>query len=280
MAEPPIAARGGRLAGSGASPPAFGVGMRLGRLVGADLTTQVAAGVILLAGWELAGWLYPSVWVSRPDLVVARLGTWIVGDLYLHLATTVCEVVVGLATGVVFGVFAGLLLGRSPVLAAILRPAVVAFYSVPLVALSPLFIMFFGLDMMPKIVLVGLVVFFLLLFNTISGVEQIDQDLLDSFQLLGATRQEEFRKVILPACMVWITGGLKIAVPYALVAATTGEILASRRGIGFLLTDAASMFDMTGLYAGLFVVMAAGLLAASLSSRLERWLLRWRHVAP
>jgi NitT/TauT family transport system permease protein len=139
--------------------------------------------------------------------------------------------------------------------------------------------MFFGLDMMPKIVLVGLVVFFLLLFNTISGVEQIDQDLLASFQLLGATRQEEFRKVILPACMVWIIGGLKIAVPYALVAATTGEILASRRGIGFLLTDAASMFDMTGLYAGLFVVMAAGLLAASLSSRLERWLLRWRHVA-
>ncbi len=78
--------------------------------------------------------------------------------------------------------------------------------------------------------------------------------------------------------MAWIIGGIKIALPYALVAATTGEMLAARRGLGFLLSYAASQFDMTSLYAALFILMLLGLLVSGAAARCERRVMRWRHA--
>jgi NitT/TauT family transport system permease protein len=240
---------------------------------------QIAVGVALLAGWEAVGRITGGTWTGRPSLIAVKLAEWLQGKLYIHLATTLTEVVVGLVTGSAMGVLAGLLLGRSPVASGILRPIVVAFYSVPLVAMAPLFIMFFGLDMTPKIILVTLVVFFLLFFNTFAGATSVDQDLVAQIELMGSTRREKFQKVVAPACMAWIIGGIKTALPYALVAATTGEMLAARRGLGFLLSDAASQFDMTSLYAALFVLMVLGLVVSEAASWSERHLLRWRHAA-
>jgi NitT/TauT family transport system permease protein len=138
--------------------------------------------------------------------------------------------------------------------------------------------MFFGLDMLPKIVLVTIVVFFLMFFNTFSGASSVDDDLIAQVELMGSTRQEKFRKVVAPACMAWIIGGIKTALPFALVAATTGEMLAARRGVGYLLSDAASQFDMTSLYAALFILMLLGLAVAETAAWGERHLLRWRHA--
>jgi NitT/TauT family transport system permease protein len=239
---------------------------------------QVAVGVVLLVVWEAVGRLHGTQWTSAPSLIAARLAQWVQGDLYLHIATTLTEVITGLVIGSAFGTVSGLLLGRSPVLSVILRPIIVAFYSVPLIALAPLFIMFFGLDMLPKIVLVTIVVFFLLFFNTFAGATSVDHDLIAQVELMGSTRREKFQKVVAPACMAWIVGGIKIALPYALVAATTGEMLAARRGLGFLLSDAASQFDMTSLYAALFILMLMGLVVSETASWGERHILRWRHA--
>src|SRR6202020_1083839 len=126
-------------------------------------------GVLLLAGWETIGRLYGSEWTSRPSLVAVRLASWLHGSLYIHVATTLTEVVTGLMVGAAFGVVAGLLLGRAP-----------------LIALAPLFIMFFGLDMLPKIVLVTIVVFFLLFFNTFAGAASVDNDLIAQIELMGS----------------------------------------------------------------------------------------------
>lgn len=242
------------------------------------LLWQVAVGVGLLAAWEALGRLHGSQWTSEPSLIADRLVQWARGNLYLQVATTLTEVVTGLVIGAAFGILAGLVLGRSPLLSVILRPIIVAFYSVPLIALAPLFIMFFGLDMLPKIVLVTIVVFFLLFFNTFAGATSVDHDLIAQVELMGSTRREKFQKVVAPACMAWIVGGFKIALPYALVAATTGEMLAARRGLGFLLSDAASQFDMTSLYAALFILMMMGLAVSEAAAWAERRLLRWRHA--
>jgi NitT/TauT family transport system permease protein len=239
---------------------------------------QVGVGIGLLVVWEAFGRLHGSEWTSEPSLIAARLVRWAQGDLYIDFATTLTEVVTGLVIGSAFGVLAGLVLGRSPILSVILRPIIVAFYSVPLIALAPLFIMFFGLDMLPKIVLVTIVVFFLLFFNTFAGATSVDQDLIAQVELMGSSRREKFQKVVAPACMAWIVGGIKIALPYALVAATTGEMLAARRGLGFLLSDAASQFDMTSLYAALFILMVMGLAVSELAAWSERRILRWRHA--
>jgi NitT/TauT family transport system permease protein len=239
---------------------------------------QVGVGVAMLAAWEASGRFFGTQWTSEPSLIAARLAQWAQGELYLHFITTLTEVVTGLCIGSLFGILAGLVLGRSPLLSVILRPIIVAFYSVPLIALAPLFIMFFGLDMLPKIVLVTIVVFFLLFFNTFAGATSVDHDLIAQVELMGSNRREKFQKVVAPACMAWIVGGIKIALPYALVAATTGEMLAARRGLGFLLSDAASQFDMTSLYAALFILMMMGLAVSEIAAWSERRILRWRHA--
>jgi NitT/TauT family transport system permease protein len=226
--------------------------------------------------WELAGRAFGPTWTSMPSLIVARLGEWIAGELAHHVGTTVAEMMMGIGCGAPPGIILGLVLGRAGVLAALLRPIIAAAYSVPLITLAPLFILWFGLGMPPKIVLVAIVTFFLLFFNTFSGAQSVDADLMSQLRLMGARRSEVLTKLIAPASAAWIVAGLKIALPYALIAATVGEILASRAGLGHLLVRATSQFDMTGVYTTLVVLMAVGVLAGEAALRLERWLLRWR----
>jgi NitT/TauT family transport system permease protein len=166
-----------------------------------------------------------------------------------------------------------------PVASIVLRPIIVGLYSVPLVTLAPLFIMFFGLGWLPKIVLVSIVTFFLLFFNTFTGAQHVDEDYLRTLDLMGATKFEQFRKVVAPATAVWIVGGIKIALPYALVATITGELLATRAGLGFLISRAAENFDMTSLYAVLLILMVIGLVLSEATIRLEHRFLRWRELA-
>jgi NitT/TauT family transport system permease protein len=245
---------------------------------GRTVAWQLAFGAILLAGWEILGRFGAGSIISRPSLIALRLENWFAGPIYPHLLTTLFELVVGMAIGCSLGIFFGLILGRMPVLAALLQPVIVAMYSVPLVALAPLFIMFFGLGALPKIVLVALVTFFLLFFHSFAGARRIDQDQVDALAVMGATRLEIFRKVVAPATTVWIIGGLKVALPYALVATVTGELLATRAGLGFLLSQASERYDMASLYGVLFILMVMGLLLSEISTRAENFLLRWRHA--
>lgn len=242
------------------------------------LEMRLLLGLAILVVWELAGRTYGHDWSSLPSLIGARLFQWVQGDLLMHVSVTLMELVIGFAIGSTGGILAGLLLGRSPVGAAICRPFIVAAYSVPMVTLAPLLILWFGLDLAPKIVLVSLVVFFLLFFNTFTGVQTVDADLVATLRLMGANPREQFQKVVAPASLVWIVSGLKLALPYALVAATVSEMLASRRGIGSLVAKAAQQFDMTALYSALFVLMILGVLIASGAIRMENYLLRWRNV--
>jgi NitT/TauT family transport system permease protein len=243
------------------------------------LVWQVAIVVGLLAIWEGFGRAAGGDQVSSPSRIAARIATWLGGELYPHLFTTLGELACGMIIGCSCGILAGLVLGRMPIVSLILRPIIVGLYSVPLVTLAPLFIMFFGLGLLPKIVLVSIVTFFLLFFNTFTGAQQVDEDYLRTLDLMGATKGEQFRKVVAPATAVWIVGGIKIALPYALVATITGELLATRSGLGFLISRAAERFDMTSLYAVLLILMAIGLLLSEAALRLEHRFLRWRQVA-
>jgi len=243
------------------------------------LIWQVALVVGLLATWEVAGRLTGADQVSSPSRIIQTIMIWLGGELYPHLFTTLSELACGMAIGCSLGILAGLLLGRMPIVSIILRPIIVGLYSVPLVTLAPLFIMFFGLGLLPKIVLVSIVTFFLLFFNTFTGAQQVDEDYLRTLDLMGASKFEQFRKVVAPATAVWIAGGIRIALPYALVATITGELLATRSGLGFLISRAAERFDMTSLYAVLLILMALGLLLSEAALRLEHRFLRWRQVA-
>jgi NitT/TauT family transport system permease protein len=230
----------------------------------------------LLVLWQLGGTYVSDRWVSSPVAILARLVDWTGRDLFMHLRVTMTEIVAGLAIGLPMGILAGVSLGRLRNVAAVLRPFVVVLNSMPIVAMAPLLIMWFGIGMLPKIVLVAFVSFLLLFFNTFAGARAVDEEQLDALTLMGASGMERFRKVVLPACTAWIFAGLKNALPYALIAAVIGEMMVSRAGLGHLVARAGQQFDMTGIYAGLFVLMIVGSILNEAISLAERHLLRWR----
>lgn len=229
-----------------------------------------------LAGWELASdRLLPAFYISRPSAIVERAtGALIGGSLYPHLTVTLVEMTVGFAIGLPLGIVVGLMLGASSFAARVWQPFIVLVYSIPLLALAPLFILWFGVALMPKIVLVSVSVFFFIFFNTYTGARELDHELVASLRVMGATWPEVFRKVTLPASVVWIFTGVKIAAPYALAGAVVAEMLVSRAGLGLLLMQAAQMNDMAGLYFILLVIMALGIVVADVTDRSERLILR------
>jgi len=242
------------------------------------LAWQAVVFVLMLGVWELGSHLTDPTWTSRPTLVAVRLFELFKGEIYKHLAVTIGEIAMGLVLGGVLGSIGGLWLGNAKYLGTLLRPIVVTLYNVPLVTLAPLFIVWFGFGMQSKVVLVAIAVFFVVFFNAFSGAQKVDEDILESMRLMGATRYEIFVKVVFPASMAWIVAGFKIAFPYSLMAATTGEMLAARDGLGSLLAKSAARFDMTGVYTILLVLMVIGMLMADFAVRSENYLLRWRNA--
>lgn len=231
---------------------------------------------VLLCGWEAYGRFVDDAWFSRPSLILKRIVAMAGSGLEVHIATTLSEMLAGLAIGVPAGTLLGLLLGRMPLVASIARPIIFGLYSIPLVTLAPLFIFWFGLGLTAKIVLVAIVTFFLLFFTTFAGMQTIDRDLIDSYRLMGATRGELLRRVIGPACLAWIISGLKLALPYSLIASVVGEMLMARAGLGYVLMNASQQIDMTGMFAVLFVLMAVGVCVGESVNVFERRVMRWR----
>ena len=237
---------------------------------------RLVVACVLLGSWEFYGRVVDATWTSQPSLIAARFVELLPGRLWFDVVVTLSEIAVGLSIGLPSGVLAGLVLGRLPFTAALLRPVIIALNSVPVIALAPLLIMWFGLGLAPKIALVTLVVFFLIFFNTFAGVQAVDKDWIATLSLMGGTSREQFQKVIAPACLAWILSGLKSALPYSLIAATVGEMMLARAGVGHLITSSAQQFDITGVFTGLVVLMALGGIINNLAVRLEAWLLRWR----
>jgi NitT/TauT family transport system permease protein len=239
---------------------------------------------VVLVAWELMAGnpklefvLVDKFWTSQPSDISQRLGEWIGrGTLWLHLLVTVEEMAIGLVIGSVLGITFGFLLGRNLTLARVLDPFIMAIYSIPKLALAPLFILWFGVGLEPKIVLVSTACFFLLFLNTYSGVRDVDHELIDIIRLMGASQRDLLFKVVLPSSSPWILTGLKAAVPYSLIGAVVGEIMASNRGLGYLLIHAQGQYDTAGVFAAIIVLMLMGLLLNEVVNRSETYLLRWK----
>lgn len=239
---------------------------------------------ILIVGlglWEgLAGRVVPTLWVSRPSDIADRLAEWLTnGYLLTHLFITLEETALGFAVGASAAIVVGLILGRNAFLARLLDPFLTAVYSLPKIALAPLFVLWFGIGFEMKVVMAATIVFFLVFWNTYGGVRDVDPELVDILRVLGASPRQVVMKVVLPSALPWIYTGLKLAVPYALIGAIVGEMIASNRGLGYVLAYASGRFDTTGLFAGLFVLTVISATMNEVLNRTERRLLRWKRSA-
>ncbi|WP_314173135.1 ABC transporter permease [Streptomyces winkii] len=233
--------------------------------------------VVLLAGWEAtAGSLFDITFTSKPSAIAARLGEWSSdGTLWTHSWVTIQEIVYGFLLGAAAGALAGFVLASLRLAYRVVDPFMMALYSIPKVALAPLFIVWFGIGMHMKVLLAAATVFFLVFLNTAAGVREVDRGLVDAVRLMGGSRRDIALKVVLPASMTGVLTGLKVAIPYALIGAVIGELVASNRGLGYLINDAAAQFDTAGVFATLVVLsVIAGLLnvlVGLIGRRVNRW---------
>ena len=221
------------------------------------LLQRIAILVGFLAFWQFAaGRLIREFYVSSPTKIATVFWSWVMdGSLFYHAGITATEAFAGFGLGAAAGLGIGLLLGRAEKLADMLNPFIIAFYSIPKVALAPLFIIWFGIGLDMKIVLTAVIVFFLVFLNTYTGVRGVSRELVTILQLMGANEGHVLRKVIVPSAIVWVFAGLRLSVPYAIIGAIVGEIIASNRGLGYLLSSSSSQFNTAGTFAALVAII-------------------------
>jgi NitT/TauT family transport system permease protein len=235
-----------------------------------------ALAILVFWQWS-AGRLIKEIYVSKPTAVAERLyELFSSGEIYPHLWTTGQELVLGYIIGVTGGILGGYALGRSPRLARIFEPYVMAFYGVPKIALAPLFIIWFGIGIWSKIALAAIMVFFLVFYNVYSGVRAVDREQINLALVMGANQRQLTYHVYFPAAAPYVILGMRMAVPYSVIGVIVGEFTSSTQGLGLFIHEASSTYDPAGVFAGIVILLAFVIVANTLASRLERRFLRWK----
>ena len=198
------------------------------------------------------------------------------GTLWRHIRITLVEIFWGLALGLSLAISLGYLLAKSRLLERILSPYIVAFQAIPIIALAPLLVIWFGYGSLSKILTCALVVFFPVLINTIVGIRDVEQDLVDLMRSLEANRWQTFIMLEVPAALPVLFGGLRIGVTLSVIGAVVGEFVGADRGLGFLVNLSGGLFDTRLTFVALFVLgsIAIGLYLAV--AALESFLLSWK----
>lgn len=233
--------------------------------------------IAILAAWEWASdRLVREVFISRPSEVVVRLWELVTtGEIWPHVWRTYTAVGIGYFTAAVVGIVLGMILGRNSFLASVLEPFIMAIYSIPKVALAPLFILWLGIGLSGKVAIAFISAFFLVFFNTFAGLRSVNEEHVSLARVMGASNMEVNRLVVLPSTMPYIMVGLKTALPFAVIGAVVGEFMASNQGLGFYILYSGNTLDSAGLFAGLIILVTGVALANGAVRALERRIIRW-----
>jgi NitT/TauT family transport system permease protein len=243
------------------------------------LATQIGLLVVLLSAWQFMVSDAGLPYFSRPTVVLAKLFDLLShGEIYRHISVTLSEIAIGYAIGAGVGLTLGFALGRSTFLSAALQPYIIGLYSIPKIALAPVFIVWLGLGMASKVAVVVLASFFLVFFNTYSGLLAINEELVRLARLMGASWPQTVVRVILPAAAPQIFLGLKTAVPYAVIGAVIGEYIGSSEGLGYYILYASQTYDAPALFSGIIILVVIVFLANVALNWLEARVIRWRQA--
>ena len=235
--------------------------------------------VVLLFLWEFSvkSGRLPEFYTSCPTEIAKDLMQFYTsGDLYKHAAVTLKEAFIGLFYGSIIGVATGVLFGQFPFISKIFKPIVIAIHSIPQLTLAPVYILWFGIGLQSKIFLAGLMAFFNVFFSTLGAIQGMEQKLIESANLLGATRFQTLMKVVLPTCTPWIISGIRAGVGASLIGAIVGEYMGAAAGFGWMVAYATSYFNMKRVMSCIFILLIVGMLLNFSLDKVEKWLLKWR----
>lgn len=248
------------------------------------IALQILVAVVTLVVWHLASTtnLFGnpqtiSFFFADPVSVFKRIWTWFTGGtIWYHLGITLVEAVLAFVIGAVGGIVFGFWFARRPLLNAVFDPYVKAANALPRVVLAPIFALWFGLGIWSKVALGVTLVFFIVFFNVYQGVKEVSQPVLNNARMLGMNERQLLRHIYLPSALSWMFSSLHTSVGFAVVGAVVGEYLGSAAGLGYLIHQAEGVFDVVGVFAGMFVLMAFVLVVDGLVTLAEKRLLAWR----
>jgi NitT/TauT family transport system permease protein len=244
---------------------------------------QVVLFIVIFGGWQLLTQLKiidPFFW-GQPSGIVTKLQSWITqgtayGSLGTEIWVTMKEALLGFVFGVAGGVLLGVLLGQFPFLSDVAGPYIKAANALPRIVLGSVFVVWLGLGISSKVVLAAVLVFFVVFFNAFQGVREVDDNLIANVRVLGASRLQVIRHVILPSAMTWIIASMHVAFGFSIIGAIVGEFLGAQQGLGLMISSAQGQFDTNGVFAAMLIIAVIALTAEYLIGLLERRLLAWR----
>lgn len=226
--------------------------------------------------WALVVAIFnPATYILPPPLEVAQR-IWESHELLLQAAVpTVSVILIGFLLAILVGVPFGMLIVAVPLLDKLFYPLVVAFNSVPKVALAPLFVVWFGYGTTPRVVITFSIAFFPILVNTVTGLRSIDNEMVRLARSMGAPTARIFRKVRLPNALPSIFAGIRVATSLAVIGAIIGEFVASSEGWGYLLIRAQGQLDTTLIFAILIILAVFATILFFLVGLVERIAIPW-----
>jgi NitT/TauT family transport system permease protein len=245
-----------------------------------EMLLSLAVFVGLLGLWELAvraSQISPIVLPGPLAVAGNFVQIFRTGFVLPHLQITLLEIVLGFIAGSLLGVTLGVLLVQSEVLTRLANPYIIASQAMPKLALAPIFALWFGFDMTPKIVIAALIVFFPLFENTVRGLKEIDEDQLELFRVLRANRWQTFSKLQLPNALPYIFAGLRVGIVLAVVGAVVGEYVGANRGLGALIISSQGTLNTTQMFSAFILLTIIGVVLYKLVEWADRVVMKWRY---
>ncbi len=239
----------------------------------------IASVVIGLSLWEFVSRVVvgSKLFLAAPSQVwMAIVDLWRSGELAKHVATSALEFAIGYVVACLLGIILGFLMATFRPAKQALQPWVSGLYATPTVALAPLFILWFGIGIVSKVVVVAVLVIFPVAINTEVGLRNTPLLLVETVRAFGANARQIFFKVSLPSALPFIFAGLKLGIGRGLIGVVVAELFGARSGLGQLIQQSAETFNMPTLFAGVTLLAAAGIAMTSGFAWLEKRLLPWR----
>jgi NitT/TauT family transport system permease protein len=248
------------------------------------LSLQVLVAVVAIALWQFLATvpvfgriLLPPFFFSNPIDVGRQIVDWFAsGVIWKHLGITLLESILAFMIGSLAGVMIGFWFARKPLVATVFDPYVKMANALPRVVLAPIFALWLGLGIWSKVALGVTLVFFIVFFNVYQGIKEVSTTVRDNARMLGMNERQLMRHVYWPSALSWMFSSLHTSVGFAVVGAVVGEYLGSAAGLGYLIQQAEGVFDVAGVFAGMFVLSAFVILIDIGVTMVERRLLVWR----
>jgi NitT/TauT family transport system permease protein len=242
------------------------------------IIARTAFAVLLVAAWLAAAQAYPTL-IATPQATLERVVELFSSrEIFPMVGTTAGEAVIGLSLGAGLGVILPLLVNMSARLQAVAEPFARAAVGIPKLALSPILILWFGIGLESKIVLVALMTFFLVFVATAAGIRSIGQNLVQTVLIFGASKLEVAREVVWNSVQPFVWTALRAALPWAINAALVGEFLAAENGVGHYIEKSYNSVDIAGVYAGISLIVALVFASDAALMALQRRCLAWRPI--